>query len=409
MGGSYSINRLNTQQQSELTRTLRIEYENCCKQSYSPAAQQEHLTAKYEHLLNRFSTEMGHMHTRRSKEEADMATIGRRRSFNNSKRSLSRGKSSVALSRCLSSAELDDDIIEEPTPDVDTWDSVADQPSCMICSRIFPTAEKLKDHEEHSVEHQENLNRMKNKKKSISCATRCKLYYTGKKFFIDTNDSMEIHIYSHNKKNCVEVIAFEGTAQTELPRIYLNEEALLKYVGRDIIFHRIDEELNNMSVRVLKRFKGAMPSREMLFDEEKRILLSTHIIGNLKVSISQASTGLALKNIVYSPSEPNNTLMSLSYPSKPKNVKAAKVSRRRHSTEQELKDAARGLSAMQKYVRQTTGKSTNARTQKFCTSSASTPPFQPTSKVVSDLSLRTSIDANTISIDTPIAHVSCPS
>lgn len=76
---------------------------------------------------------------------------------------------------------------------------------------------------------------------SLEPSSRCRVMYTGTKFFWKTQDNIDIHIYYHIDSKCIEVISYEGKANTELPRIYLNESLLIQLIGEESVMERVRE------------------------------------------------------------------------------------------------------------------------------------------------------------------------
>jgi hypothetical protein len=209
-----------------------------------------------------------------------------------------------------------------------------------------------------------------------------KMLYTGAKLFYQTQDTIEINIYAHQKKkNCVELIAYDTSTGIELPRLYLNEKALLERIGKKALKDRVNAEQENMSVRTLKKFKGVPPTEAQLMEEETRIALSSFIMSRLQLYSSSFSSslpsGMSLKGadsggakdklirslsgaldrrLQYIPRDTDKgKTVSCVYDGVPKDVQPINVQRRRHSTDAEVREAVNGLNGMQMYVHMKTG------------------------------------------------------
>ena len=211
-----------------------------------------------------------------------------------------------------------------------------------------------------------------------------RLFYTGSKYFYQSGHAVELTIYGHPLgTNCVEVIAFDEANKTELPRVYLNEVALLQRIGIKTLQRRVQDELKEPSVRTLKKFKGVLPSSHQLMEEEKRTELSTHILsrllltmegqgqaGHLSASDVEAGekcpgnvlplmprlSGTFFWRLVYLPRDTDKgSIATCVYPRIPDGVQPVHVARRRHTTDAELKESVEGLRGMQLYVHRKTG------------------------------------------------------
>jgi hypothetical protein len=211
-------------------------------------------------------------------------------------------------------------------------------------------------------------------------SSRCRVIYTGTKFFWKTQDNIDIHLYSHLDTKCLEVIAYEGKANTELPRIYLSEQAVLETIGEEAIMERVRELQKDASN---KRFKESLPPIQILFEEEKRITISSHILSHLQMTaldpttVQPSSTGqpyLTKKQLKYvilsdsglsttntseeqsTKSVPGPTLEQIVYSTRPENVIPVYIARRRHTSEEEIKETLTDINSMQMDIRSMTQK-----------------------------------------------------
>lgn len=390
MGAGNS--NLTSLQGSELARVMKEEYNKCIAAGMSEEQQQAVLVKKYEEALKDVTykpLKIVTANSRRlnrgvSKDEHGITkhTKGRRRSFEKPRAPSSstptkrksfdktdkKESKEMVESQSLPTLEATT-VIEEPPPNVDTWDSVNGQPSCLICGMVFATPQKLTTHTKFSSLHASNLKKLEKanteeeEEKTVPVTptsqeptSRCKVMYTGTKFFWKTQDNFDIHIYLHKDAKCIEVIAYEGKANTELPRIYLNEELVVSLVGTEAIMERVKELQKDASS---KRFKEALPPEHILFEEEKRIAVSSHIVSHLQAGPENSRKSIYNKSLRYVPKsevadgEGGNSPV---YETKPESVIPVFIKRRRHSSEEEIKETLDDLSSMQSDIRQMTQK-----------------------------------------------------
>jgi hypothetical protein len=132
--GASSVEHLSGLQKNELTRQIKEEYTRCLEQGLSTENQRNELFSKYCYVLedvkaNPFKNLVSSQRNKPKYETSARET--RRRSYD-------RGTIDIAEE-------------SEPTKEVDTWDSVSNQPSCIICGMVFATTEKLNNHIKQSV------------------------------------------------------------------------------------------------------------------------------------------------------------------------------------------------------------------------------------------------------------------
>jgi len=328
---------------------------------------------------------------------------GRHRSFENGDTKKGKGAGATKrVPRALSMEKPPEDGDQEAPPqgEVDTWESVQAQPSCAVCGMVFTSAGKLDTHIKYSSIHVSNLKKLDDKEKGIQQAEgngisdkqelesdRCRVLYTGNKHFWRTQDNLDITIYLHMAAKCIEVIAFEGKANFEFPRVYLNETKLVSMITEESIWEKVnkkEEEANK------KKFKKDLPSREVLFVEEKRLSIATFILQRLKLTVSgvapPASRGLndgellgatkellasqsaqmlslgvsspkpaGAKKVFYVP-EANDKESNVEFDITKGAVTPVLINRRRHSTDQEIKDTLHSVEEMQNDIRNMTKK-----------------------------------------------------
>lgn len=161
------------EQVREISKGMKAEYEACKSKGLSSTEEKDYMLKKYEALTkttNESQAKVVVANARRltrgfSKDEHGIqqgkTTRGRRRSFDNKP---SPTKKSKDMQQSTSTPSLEAKVLEEPPPQgssmkysphfplsVDTWDSVNGQPSCLICSMVFATPQKLETHTKYSV------------------------------------------------------------------------------------------------------------------------------------------------------------------------------------------------------------------------------------------------------------------
>ena len=181
-----------------------------------------------------------------------------------------------------------------PAGGVDSWESVQAQPSCVICGMVFASMGKLDTHVKYSSVHVSNLKKLDTLEKSKSFkgssivdhqeieSARCRVMYSGNKHFWRTQDNLDITIYLHIDAKCLEVIAFEAKVNTEYPRLYLDETKILSMLTEEMVWQKVAavEEAEGK-----KKFKKELPPRDILFAEEKRLCVSTFVLQRLKLCV----------------------------------------------------------------------------------------------------------------------------
>lgn len=284
-------------------------------------------------------------------------------------------------------------VVSQDHPDVDSWDSVHEQPSCVACGMLFPTLSKLEQHVKYSTIHAATLKKLDALAKGgegghfEAESDRCRPLYTGSKYFWRTQDNLDINIYLHIAAKCIEVIAFEGNTNFEFPRIYLDETKLLSMITEQDIWARVEKFEEEEGK---KKFKKELPPRDLIFAEEKRLGTSSFILTRLKVvsdsnssskpltnstsegalceatkellnsqSANLASLGVSAANmkksgrlLLYDPLS-NDALQNIDFDLQ--NSKASLtpvlIQRRRHSTDKEISDTISSITEMQEDIR----------------------------------------------------------
>ena len=167
---------LTSHQTTALVQKMKEQYHHCCyEKKLSLAEQQEQLIQSYQKIYNDVINTPHYMLPKSfNTNDITPTKKSRRRSFDNQKispkksnpKNLSPQKSlsqQLHVSESLPVLPAADpppqgscfylDLLLTLPPSVDTWDSVSNQPSCLICGMVFSTANKLETHIKYSVSH----------------------------------------------------------------------------------------------------------------------------------------------------------------------------------------------------------------------------------------------------------------
>ena len=192
----------------------------------------------------------------------------------------------------------------------DSWDSVSEQPSCLICSMTFPNKVKLDRHVKYSDMHakmveklekaeqggeQEMIEEEKPKLVQVE-GQHYKLLYSGTKKFWRTRDTIDLHIYIHMLCHVIEVIPFDVERHKELNRSYLEHFILLSTIEKDAQ-QRVEERKESLKAAKAKdkHNKEILPSEKIMMEEAKRQVLVTHILDRMQILAGPP------KQLVYTP------------------------------------------------------------------------------------------------------------
>ena len=321
----------------------------------------------------------------------------RNRSFENANAS-SPGRHRKRVPRALSMEDTPDSgntSSDQSKKEVDTWESVKSQPSCVVCGMVFASEGKLDTHIKYSSVHAANLKKIEAMEKGSKStkgvlneqeeeSSRCRVLYTGSKHFWRTQDFLDITIYLHIEAKCLEVIAFDTNASFEYPRIYLDENKIYGMITEKAVWDKVE------AMKVVangKKFKKELAPREVLFQEEKRVLESSFVLQRLKLSadgkapspakkvsvsdltkatdellasqnaemlklgvLSPKRKGVGQKQLYYIP-EVYDDEQQVEFDNTKVVVTPVLLQRRRHSSDQEIKDAFDSIEAMQNDIR----------------------------------------------------------
>jgi hypothetical protein len=249
---------------------------------------------------------------------------------------------------------------------------------------VFPTNSKLETHTKYSVRashpcfltlthslsqslHQSNLTRLEilkqqNEEKELLLLTqsssaptllpplpsepqeaseRCRILYSGTKFFWKEQLNVDIYIYSHLQllSPILEIIAINEKTSLEFPRLYGEEKKILALVGEEKIQQAMKAFVLEASNQ---RFKEILPPENILYEEMKRRVLSTHLLSTLHLDDTHLRYSPREKKVwaeeqggaASSTPTPTSSLSSslLLTEHQPENVIPVYIPQRRHST-----------------------------------------------------------------------------
>lgn len=172
---------------------------------------------------------------------------------------------------------------------------------------------------------------------------RCRALYTGSKFFWRTKDTFDLHIYLHIEPHCIEVIPFNYTTNMDAPRIYFSEPALIKCVGNERIQQLKQERIDLYLAE--QEESEVLPPDDFLLDEAKRLAISSYLLSRLQLDTLNDTKILKFETSAADDGSVNPVLAS-----KPEDVKAVSVVRRRRSTGEEVESKLKDISEIQKAV-----------------------------------------------------------
>jgi hypothetical protein len=184
---------------------------------------------------------------------------------------------------------------------------------------------------------------------------KCRAIYSGTKFFWKTQENIDVNIYLHVDPMIVEVIPHHGRANTELPRLYLSETAIIDYVGPDTITAKVNAIKKDAGNQ---RFKEALPPDSELFTEQRRLAVVSHVMSSLHIKNTSVNSNRSI--VVYEPSPPpdgrpvDSSAVILN--SKPNGLIPVHVAYRRHSSDQEIEATMGEIENLQQNIRDLTSK-----------------------------------------------------
>jgi hypothetical protein len=180
-------------------------------------------------------------------------------------------------------------------------------------------------------------------------SARCREVYSGSKLFWRNQETVEISIYLHIAQNCLEVIAFDYHSFFEYNRLYISENAAFEYITEKVIQNSVDEIKQNAMKIGGGNTPVTLPPDTLLFDEERRVAVTTHILSRLNLEERINEKGLPQKYIIYTFREsfdnPGATTPFL--PEAPAGVTPVLIPRRRLSSSAEIEAATTDMEGMQ--------------------------------------------------------------
>ena len=201
-------------------------------------------------------------------------------------------------SRILDASEMLDKI--------DSWSSVVQQPSCLMCQMTFENEIKLGRHIKYSSLHASTLKQQKEKEIEIQVALEekrnpkppilqeedihYKQLYSGDKTFWRTRMNVEIRIFLHVSTQVLEVAGYNKNHNTPTNRLYLHYDTLLHVIEEmaiKAVQQRKDEikERQKEAHKRRKEFTEVIPSEEIMLIEAKRVVIVTHILDRLQIDL----------------------------------------------------------------------------------------------------------------------------
>eukprot|EP00602_Paraphysomonas_sp_CaronLab_P007717 CAMPEP_0185027064 /NCGR_PEP_ID=MMETSP1103-20130426/11880_1 /TAXON_ID=36769 /ORGANISM="Paraphysomonas bandaiensis, Strain Caron Lab Isolate" /LENGTH=404 /DNA_ID=CAMNT_0027560907 /DNA_START=145 /DNA_END=1359 /DNA_ORIENTATION=- len=278
---------------------------------------------------------------------------------------------STSLPDTADENEVEGDISKEAEvtvpPNVDSWDSVTEQPSCIICKMVFSTATKLDTHLKYSEVHKKNVMAIDAEKEAKEKQSepkpdilpaisnnRCREIYSGSKFFWRTKKTLEINLFVHFEQKCIEVCAYDNSTGEEYPRIYLKEETVYNYIGGDTaIQHRVQTRSDS-------RINGGLsvPPVDVLHDEERRLAISSHIMTCLQlpddILTPDGDVGKNSIKYIFSPTTVAQDAGSPLLSTKPADLTPVLIPRRRLSSSEEIENVLQNIASMEQDLQKRT-------------------------------------------------------
>lgn len=246
---------------------------------------------------------------------------------------------------------------------IDSWDSVSEQPFCNICAMAFKTRSNYDRHVKYSDLHINNVAKMENALKAEADAVAIsledpekvlaekrskqvegedyRLLYSGSKFFWQSQETIDIQIYHHMLCNCLEVIAYDLQRNKELQRVYLSYPNIMAIVLPSVI-KQVDAE--RQSKKEQNRFANLV-DRDLMIEDASRHAFITFILNHLKYSVTKTEGQEVVSSIILSLTE--SELESIAenpvFTEAPKEVVPVHVAHRRRTSTEEITSALNNL------------------------------------------------------------------
>jgi len=319
MGVSASIME---SQKGEVASALKSDYENCIKKGLSDEDTLLFLRNKYEAMMANIEKrnnppktkgKFQRRPTQVSKQGKNKGGV-RRRSFGQespthpNRKAMSPEMAQSESTPVLPTADVATDApqaqVEQPPPQADTWDSVVEQPYCEVCKMAFQSASKYDRHVKFSSLHAQTVAKKEkaaNKKveepaeptvKKQTEGVEYRLMYSGSKFFWRQKSDIEFHMYMHTLSHTVEIIPFDIARSRELARIYLDRYAMDVFVKEDAMEHtKAKISASTMGGRYSNKMTDEQ--KENMLEEQKRVLLATHVMARMQMDGTGADIKIA--------------------------------------------------------------------------------------------------------------------
>jgi hypothetical protein len=249
---------------------------------------------------------------------------------------------------------------------VDSWDSIAQQPSCAVCNMVFQTQGKLDRHIRYSDLHAKTLaakdkailereNQLVEKEPAAQVeGVDYRLMYSGSKFFWRTNDTVDIHIYYHTLSGTYEVISFDVNRHKEFNRVYLNNYPILTNLEEAVI-KEVSAKLKASDQKDKGRFTSnvAEVDKAAMLDEARRYLTQSFILERLKLDVSGNTKSVSFVQLSKDTSDPSQPVLLAERPSV---LVPVSVARRRRTTTEDVNTAFADFKETQKQLQDATSR-----------------------------------------------------
>ena len=258
------------------------------------------------------------------------------------------------------------EVEEQPQQQIDSWDSVTDQPFCNVCAMAFKTKSAYERHAKFSDMHINNVKKMENEVEAeaksaadalaeslvdpeVALAEKrskqvegedYRLLYSGSKFFWQSQETIDIQIYHHVHCQSLEVVAYDLQRNKELQRVYLGYPIIMDIVLPTVI-QQVDAE--RQSKKEQNRFAN-LGDRDVMIEDATRHAFITYILNHLKYTLIKdgpevtSSIFLGLSDTELETIKENPTLKTI-----PQDLVPIYVAHRRRTSTEEITAAMSNL------------------------------------------------------------------
>jgi hypothetical protein len=277
----------------------------------------------------------------------------RRRSFGQEPK-----KKAVGMSESQSAAAIDAAVAacegsEPEAPQIDSWDSVSDQPYCPVCSMGFKTPAALQRHVNYSDLHLKQVEKLEKEGKALAPGasplrkdkgtakpvqeegTHYRLLYSGAKLFWRTSTNIDFDIYLHVISNCVEIIGHDGNLGKELNRIYVDYRLLLMNVEQTVL-ESIANKRKEATKDKFAKVASSEAFEEVMLEEARQLACVSFLLGRVQLDSATNTLSMSINatdaaNIAPTLAQPPVTLIPIN------------VNRRRKTSTEEITQTIAGL------------------------------------------------------------------